>query len=347
MKNKAAKLRAVSALVGTIIGAGIFALPYVAYNLGFFVFSSLLLLISILSTVVNQLYVSVINSTHGDHQLPGYAAIYTGKWGEYFSFVFLILGLYGALTAYLVQGGEFLTSIFPVTRGLAVFLFWLVLALLLFFGLRVASWGQLVISLCLVGLIVSFFLFSMASFQPPVGALKALLESNSLSIGEFGSLLGVIIFAFGGTSAVPEAEEILRERPEQLSIVVNLASVVVTVLYFLFTAAVVVISKKGVTPAALAGLAAAVGGPSLVMAPLIGVLALGSSFLLLSYSLREVFYRDFEVPLSISWLLAVVPPLVLALVLRLGFISILSFVGSVGIGFSWVFVLLIYYCLNS
>ncbi len=347
MRNNVVKLRAISALVGTTIGAGVFALPYVAYQLGFLVFSSLLLLVSVLSTAVNQLYVSVINNTYGDHQLPGYAAIHIGKWGEYLSFSFLMLGLYGALTAYLVQGGDFLTTFFPTTRWLAIFVFWAILSLLLFFGLHIASWGQTIISFCLIGLIATFSLYFIFQVTPSFESIKSLMIVNSAGLWKMLSLVGVVVFAFGGTSAIPEAEEILREDPKKLPSAVNLSSVIVTTLYFLFAYAVVLISKDQVTPAALDGLATIVGGSMLYAAPLIGILALGSSFLLLGYSLREVFYRDFEVPLVLSWFFAVFPPLVLSLVLNLGFISILSFAGSLGIGCSWIFVLLIYYFSKS
>ena len=71
MKNHP-KFRALTSLVGTTVGAGIFALPYVFSHLGLIVFSILLISVSFVSTFINQTYVRIIESTHGDHQLPGY-----------------------------------------------------------------------------------------------------------------------------------------------------------------------------------------------------------------------------------------------------------------------------------
>lgn len=343
MTKKASKLRALSALIGTTIGAGIFALPYVLHNIGFFTFAGLLILVGLLTTFVNQIYVSVINGTQGDHQLSGYAAIYLGRVGEFIAFFSLTLGLYGALTAYLGQAGEFLAFIFPVEQQVAALVFWIVFSLPLLFGLHLASWGGIVLSFGIILLIVALSIFSFFQISDPVSAFVSLVKINSTSLREFISLTGVVMFAFGGTSVIPEVEEILREESEKLLSVVRLSSIVVTVLYLLFSAVVVVISGQQTTVAALEGLAATLGGTVMVIAPLLGVLALGSSFLLLSYSLREIFFRDFEVAIPISWFLALVPPLGIQLLSDLGFISILSFAGTVGIGISWFLVLFIYY----
>ena len=80
MKNKV--FRAISALVGTVIGAGIFGIPYVVAKIGFLPGIFYLLTLGTLVLFLNLLYGEVILRTPGDHQLTGYAEIYLGKFGK-------------------------------------------------------------------------------------------------------------------------------------------------------------------------------------------------------------------------------------------------------------------------
>lgn len=342
MKNNHPKFRALATLLGTTIGAGVFALPYAFSRLGFLTATVLLLIVNFLSTSINQLYVKIIEATHGDHQLPGYALIYLGKWGKVVTFIAITLGLYGALTAYIVQGGAFLSSFGFISQPWASIAFWSLFSVLLFLGLVVASWGATVFAFGIVFLVSGISLFSFLNVSWPAFNLQGVLWPRVGGWREALSLVGIMCFSFGGTAAVPEVDEILRGQERVLSRVVRITATIVTVLYWLFSVSVSSVSGRNTSPAALDGLAESFGGSISVVAPLIGILALGSSFLLLAYALREVFFRDFKLPISLSWLLTLLPPLLIFLVTKLDFISILSLAGSAGIGLSWLLILLIY-----
>ena len=369
-------IRAVAALVGTTVGAGMFALPYLLSRFGFLVFSIILVGVGLLSTWLNQIYARVVVKTPGDHQLPGYAAIHLGEWGKFLAFFSMVSGIYGALTVYIIQGGEFLSSLVRWNQTFLSLLFWLILSSFLILGLRVASVGEIALSGGIVVLVLFIAGCAFRHFDPsnlvkvtraltdfPVaacptcsatrsgrathasplfGAGHAPQLRNFLSLLNLFAPLGVVLFAFGGTSAIPEVEEIMRAERGKLPRVISFSGDLVLILYILFALAVVGACGSATTPAALSGLGKVSGESVFLWGTALGVIALGSSYLLLGYSLREVYFRDFGISKSLAWLLVLVPPVLIALFSNLGLLSVLSVTGMIGIGLSWLLILLIY-----
>src|SRR3989344_747259 len=105
---------AVATLVGTIIGAGVLAIPYSMKKAGFL---TGLLNLAILSIVVLFLFLfvgEIVLRTKGNHQLTGYAEKYLGKKGKLFLMFAMVFGTYGALVAYTIGVGRSLVSLFGI-----------------------------------------------------------------------------------------------------------------------------------------------------------------------------------------------------------------------------------------
>ncbi len=117
-QTKAGLARAIAVLVGTTIGAGIFALPHVIAQAGLAIGLTYLLGLGILNLLLNIIYGEVILCTTGDHQLTGYAQIYLGKKGKALATAAMFFSLYGALLAYLIKIGQFLALIFGLPSPL-------------------------------------------------------------------------------------------------------------------------------------------------------------------------------------------------------------------------------------
>ena len=136
-------LYAFSTLTGTIIGVGFFSLPYIASKVGFWVMLSYFIILGLVVILVHLLYGEVALRTKELHRLPGYAARYLGPWGKNVSLAAAILGGYGALLAYLIVGGQFLSSFLnPILGGsdLAYTLIYFFSgALLIYFGIKSIS----------------------------------------------------------------------------------------------------------------------------------------------------------------------------------------------------------------
>ena len=207
MKSKT--FRAATVLIGTVVGAGIFAIPYVVAKIGFLPGIFYLLILGALVLFLNLIYGEVILRTPGDRQLTGYAEIYLGKWGKFLGTLAIFITAYGALLAYLIKVGEFLSLIFalpnPVLFSLLFFVFG---SIAVFLGLRSVSFFAGVFVVLLLGL-VSLIAILGGDKIDPVNFLGSDFSFLSLPYG-------VILFALFGSSVIPEMEEILRTEHKSL-----------------------------------------------------------------------------------------------------------------------------------
>ncbi|MAF20621.1 MAG: hypothetical protein CMI55_02985, partial [Parcubacteria group bacterium] len=69
---------ALSTLVGSIIGVGLYSLPYITARVGIWVMLFYFLVLSLVSILIGLIYGEVILRTKGLHRLPGYAEKYLG-----------------------------------------------------------------------------------------------------------------------------------------------------------------------------------------------------------------------------------------------------------------------------
>lgn len=129
---------AVSVLAGTIIGVGLFGLPYIAAKVGFWVMAGYFLVLGFLSILIHLFFGEVALKTPDFKRFPGFAANHLRNWGRNIALVSTVLGLMGAILAYLIVGGEFLKEIlFPVFGGHANFY----TIIYFVFGAAMIYWG--------------------------------------------------------------------------------------------------------------------------------------------------------------------------------------------------------------
>ena len=90
-------LQTTFALTGTMIGAGILGLPYIFAKAGFLTGLYWIIVLGAVIIWVSLSMGEITLRTKGIHQLPGYAKIYLGKWGEYLMLSGLLFGIYSSL----------------------------------------------------------------------------------------------------------------------------------------------------------------------------------------------------------------------------------------------------------
>lgn len=327
--------QAVTALIGTTIGAGIFGLPFVIAKIGFFPGMIYLLVLGGLTLILNLGYGEVILRTAGDHQLAGYVEIYLGKGGKRIAVLAHLLTLYGALLAYFVKIGEFFSFVFgfgaPVYWSLG-FLF--LASLVLFRGLRVICSIEGFLVVLLLGLIVllgvtggkEINLANLRGFNPEFLFLP----------------YGVILFALSGTSIIPEMEEILRKEAQKLSKAIVVGTLVPLFFYLFFAGLVVGVCGQLTSDDAVMGLVQFLPAWVSQLGAVLGILTMGTSFLTLGYVLRELYFRDFKLPKTFSWFLVCLGPPVLYLLGATNFIQIVGATGSLMGGLTGILVVLMF-----
>jgi tyrosine-specific transport protein len=331
--------KAIAVLVGTTIGAGIFGIPFVISKVGFAIGVVYLSVLGILILFLNLIYGEVILRTPGDHQMNGYLRIYfqdrKGKFLNFLSTTGSFLSFYGALLAYLIKIGEFLVLLFGGgSPTLFSFLFFIFGCLALYFGIRAVSSFEFLLVI---------FLLILIAFISILGSTK--IEAvNLLSFNPSYLLLpyGVILFAFGGSSVIPEMEELLRQKPGQLKKAIIIGSLIPLLTYLMFSFFVVGVSGSLTSDDAISGLTLFLPSYIVKIGALLGVLTMGSSFLTLSYVLRETWLRDFKFPKGFSFTMAVLPSFVLFILGARNFINILDFSGAVSGGLFGILILALY-----
>ncbi|MCK4968836.1 MAG: hypothetical protein KAS12_07310, partial [Candidatus Aenigmarchaeota archaeon] len=199
---------AVAILVGTVIGAGIFGLPYAISRIGFIPGIFYLLLLAGIVLVVNFCFTEVVLRTNGHYQMAGYAKKYLGNWGKILLTLSLILGIYSASAAYLAGIGIFLFNIFqPVIGGSLIIysvLFWIIISILIFWGVKFMAKLELVMAIMLILVVGVIFIFAFPH-----------LNANNLAtidLSHWFFPFGVILFALGGATAIPMMQQLLRKK---------------------------------------------------------------------------------------------------------------------------------------
>lgn len=331
-------LRATAVLVGTMVGVGIFGIPFSFAKAGFWIGFLFLLGIGAVTLFLNFIYGEIILRTHGSHQMVGYTQRYLGNVWKRILFFAIILNTYAALLAYVIIAGEFLpnvlSSIFYASSGTFSICFFAVASILVLFGVKTISRVELVLSVLFLVVILLILGF---------GASKINFSNFSSINPEFWFFpYGVLLFAFGGLPAIPIQRQILTDQEAKLKRSVLSAVIAVGILYFIFGFTVLGISGETTSPDAIGGLIDSLGGRMVFLGSLFGVLAVSTSYLMLGTALLDIFHLDYGLDRKISWFLVISPPLALFLGGLRNFIDVISLAGAVAVGLEAVVLIFVF-----
>jgi tyrosine-specific transport protein len=328
----------VSTIIGTMIGVGIFGIPYVLSKAGFRIGIFYFLILGFMVVLVNLFYGEIILRTKEPHRLVGYAEKYLGKWGKGIVTFSQIFGFYGALLAYIIIGGQFLFFlIFPVLGGtdlIYTLIFFGVNAFVILVGLRLIAEAEFIMN---IFLFLTFIIILLFAF--PAISVKNFL---TIDLGYFFLPYGVILFALGSLSAIPEAHEILKGDSTKFKKIIKWGTIIPIIVTFLFALAIVGVLGKDVTQEALGGLKGVLGDKFFAFGIFFGLLAVVTSFLILGLNLKKVFWYDWKINKYLAWFLTCFIPLGIFLWGGRDFIKVISITGGVLGGLDGLIVALIY-----
>lgn len=318
---------AVSTMVGTIIGAGIFGIPYVISKSGIvpsvFYFAALTFLVVLLHLFFGEICLR----TEGKHRLVGYAHLYLGARGRLFASLAFLFVLTGTLLAYVILAGNFLEIVFspflPLSNVAYSLLFLLGCAFFIAQGRQLITKAEFFLNIgifAVVG-IIAFFAF------PHI----ALENFTVLNIPHLFLPYGVILFALVGLEAIPEVASFLKDTKSNTSLkkVIITATILASLLCLVFALAVVGVSGTSTTEDALAGLLSFLGQNVIFLGSFFGVLTIVSSFLVIGNYMKNSLRHDFGVPTPIALSLVVFLPAFPFLLGLREFIGVIGVVGSV------------------
>jgi tyrosine-specific transport protein len=312
---------ALSTLIGLTIGAGIFGIPYSILKSGiipglfyFFILGGVVFLI-------HALFGEIVLRTNEKQRLVGYAKKYLGQKAKILITFTTLIGISGCLLVYMILGGSFLKNLFP-SFGFDEFyfsiLFWLFLSVFVFIGKRFISKIEFFTNLFFFFILFLIFIFSFLKF-----------DFQRIPLFSFDIFLpyGVILFSLLAIEAVPEAEEILKEKTK-LKNVIFLNTLIVGLVYLLFSIFIIGVSGENTSKEALSGLSPFLGKRIVFFGLLAALITIADSFLVLAISLRNTLRYDFKIPKYFSSFLTTILPLILFLSGVRDFIRVIGFLGT-------------------
>ena len=320
-------------LVGMIFGAGVFALPYSFSQAGIFWGSVHFFIAMFFMLVLHLMYGEVAFLTDGQHRFTGYVRKFLGRNAEFLALFTTFFGYYGALLAYGILGGIFLKVFIPQfsVAGLSL-AFFVVSALFSLF--RFERIGTINFYLTIPIFIFIFYLLGLS--WPSIRFENFMVGSSSNWFLPYG----VWLFSLGGFASLPEARDIMRDSSlADFRKVIMWSLIISAVVYWVFVLSVLGVSGAFTSEDALAGLAGVIGRPALAAGSLIGLIAVFTSYLAIAADLKNIFVFDYNFRPWHGWFFTV---LVAPILFFLGFnqlVSVLSFVGTIGLGVLGIFVI--------
>lgn len=328
--------QAVATLVGTIIGAGIFGIPYVMVRSGWWTGVLMLVGLGILIWLMELMFGEVALRTSEQHQLVGYAEVYLGKAVKWFLSVILILEIYGALLAYFIGEGQALSAIFGGPSLLYGLVFYFIFSWLIWRGIKMVKKTELFLMLLMLITVLILVLVSTSKINP----------TNFSGVIDWTNLFypyGVLVFAYSGLTAVPQMKKILTKNERQLKKAIIIGCLLPIVVYLVFAWAVVGVCGNGTTELASIGLGQVLGVKVTIIANLLACVTMATGFLALGLALRDIYQLDYKIKQKPAWLLTVIPALAIYFLGAHDFIKVINLIGAVGVGLTGVVYVLIYW----
>ena len=320
-------LLALSTLVGTIIGAGIFGLPYVLSKAGVVPGLFYFVILGGIALLLHLMFGEIALRTKGSHRLIGYAGMYMGSWTKPLVVFSTVVGILGALLAYVIIGGEFIqTALSPfvyVSPVVSSIIFWAILSFFIVQGIQLITKIEFFMNIALFVVIGTIFVFAYPHLNTA--------NFTAVSIPNIILPFGVVLFALTGWSAIPEIADFFKERKDRIFFkkIIILGSIITVVLSAAFAFMVVGVSGAQTSQDALSGLVPFLGEKVVALGALLGLIAVAASFLVLGNYLKNSLRYDFNISYLLSTGAVVLTPILLFLLGIREFIAVISIVGVV------------------
>ena len=328
-------------VAGTMIGAGMLAMPLTSAGIGFGFTLVLLLGLWALLTFSALLFVELYQTAESDAGIGTLAEQYFGKAGRIIATAVLIIFLYALIAAYISGGGSLLKDLLPESFGdkVSILLFTVIFGSFIVIGTHSVD----KINRVLFFVMLAAFAVVLSLMLPEIkfDNLMAMPIDNALII----SASPVFFTAFGFHGSIPSLNKYLDGNVKALRISILAGSAITLCAYILWQMSThglltqnefLQILKEDATLNGLVKATLAITGSNMIAGAvkLFSTLALVTSFLGVGLGLLEciedLLKRSFNISagrISLG-LMTFIPPLVFALFYPEGFILALGYAGQ-------------------
>ena len=221
-------------VAGTMIGAGMLAMPLTSAGIGLTATVCLLIGLWAVLTFTALLFVELYQTADSDAGIGTLAAQYFGKAGRIISTAVLIVFLYALIAAYVSGGGSLLMDLLPAMGDKDTMNKIAVLVFTIFFGSFIVIGTHSVdkINRVLFFVMIATFILVLALMLPNIkfDNLMAIPIDNALSI----SASPVFFTAFGFHGSIPSLNKYLDGNVKSLRIAILVGSGITLFAYFLW-----------------------------------------------------------------------------------------------------------------
>ena len=221
-------------VAGTMIGAGMLAMPLTSAGIGLTATVFLLISLWAVLTFTALLFVELYQTADSDAGIGTLAAQYFGKAGRIISTAVLIVFLYALIAAYVSGGGSLLMDLLPAMGDKDTMNKIAVLVFTIFFGSFIVIGTHSVdkINRVLFFVMIAAFILVLALMLPNIkfDNLMAMPIDNALII----SASPVFFTAFGFHGSIPSLNKYLDGNVKSLRIAILVGSGITLFAYFLW-----------------------------------------------------------------------------------------------------------------
>ncbi len=306
--------------MGTVIGLGIFSIPYAGRLGGLWPGTILIVIVAVTMVFISLLFAEIIVfSKKEDRGLVFYAENYLSRWAGITVSCSIFIGYIGSLVAYILAITVFVGSLL----GLGKDYFWPIIlfftainSLILVRGFRSLGRLEFFFSISMIVAFVAIFFAGIPSWQP-------IKDDWSYFLLPYG----VIWFALTGESAIPIVAGILGKEKNKIAPVIISAYTIIVILTLIFFVGAIKVGDGFLQPDPFLTMSLKMGDWVKYLGSTLSIVAVATSFWVSATFLKKILEEDISISKIASWALVIFLPLVLIIFGVHNFIKLIGLIG--------------------
>jgi len=326
-------LNSVFLITSTIIGLGVFILPYTLAKSGIY-YWFWFLIVPVLIFFVHLVYSEIIFQIEEKHNLPGLSARILGRNWKNFVWFIDFLGNILVFASYYIALYKFTIVIFPFNNPLLIKLFYAFLVILII----LPSVNFLSDIEGILGFFMILIFLGLSIYFLPY------LNLSNFKIEFLNPWLsyGVLIFAYTGYSSLQMVYDIIGKNKKTM-FWINLISIfLVFCIYFLFTVSIYGAFGKDVSVMVIENIKNLPSKFIVLTVAFLAIFNIFTTFIALAFYLKRGLIFDYKINSILAWFIISSTIIVIPFLKLENIAKLISLTGSIFLGFN-LFVLLLCY----
>ena len=312
-------------ITGYGIGGGVLSMPYLCAKIGFLNACFVLVIAFIASYVLHLMIADLSLKTEDGGQIISCLNqfLFKGRFKSILTigfFALLLAILFTNLTGYITGAEEIIVGLIPMPKLLAKLIFYALAASIVIFGLKAVGISEKVAMVVIFALIGILAVSSFFVDPNPVPLFN-------FSVNGFLAYYGMSMFSLAAFFSVPQAVEGLKGDRGKIrkAIFLGFLNNFIIIVVINFCA---LLASTEVTEVAMVGWSAGIGRWAQIAGGLFTLLAMLTTYWSLSLALADIVQETTKLNSKLSWLIATLPSLILALLNLGGFMSFMRTAGG-------------------